>query len=314
MMNKITLLLAVLLVSNIAFGQQFPKEKTGNHILIEGTNVYVVPPAAFQASPSFKGFQNPNDPSSMIMAVEIPGPYQEVSKGFNKETLATQGMELKQKTAIQIAEMNGLLIELNQTSNGFDFSKHILVYGDEQATMVLNGVYLKDSLQLGEEIKKSILTTYYDATLKTDPRAALSYSIDGAPGALQFHSVMGNGMLFNRDLKTPTQSEDRVNLVTDKSFTKVEIGDKKTFCISRLEKYPDNYALIESKGINEVEIDGLSGFELYASSEAYAEEEMYQVILFDEEGNYYLFVGTYLAEKENAISDVKKVIQTFRRK
>ncbi len=314
MINKITLLLAILLVSFNAFAQEFPKEKTENHILIEGTNIYVVPPTTFQASPNFKGFQNPNDPTSMIMVVEIPGPYQAVSEGFDGETLATQGMELKQTTDIQIAEMSGQLIELNQTANGFDFSKHILVYGDEQATMIVNGVYLKDSLQLGEDIKESILTTYLDATLKSDPRAALSYSIDGAPGALQFHSVMGNGMLFNRDLKTPTESEDRVNLVTDRSFAKVAIGDKKTFCVSRLAKYPGNYALVESKGINEVEIDGLSGFELYASSEAYAEEEMYQVILFDEEGNYYLFVGSYLAEKENAINDVKKVIQTFRRK
>jgi len=41
---------------------------------------------------------------------------------------------------------------------------------------------------------------------------------------------------------------------------------------------------------------------------------MYQVILFDNEGGYYLFVGTYLAESEDAVTDIKNVIRTFKRK
>jgi hypothetical protein len=298
----------------IGFGQELPTKKSENHIQINGTNIFMIPPNLFESSSNFKGFQNPDDPTSMIMAMEIPGPYSEVTKGFNSEMMKTQGMELKNKTEIQVAEFKGLLIELDQSANGMTFSKQILVYGSEKSSMLINGVFLKDSLKLGEKIKQSILSTFVDSEIKSDPRAALNYSLDENGGDLKFNSVIGNGMLFNRDLKTPTESEDKASLITDKSFAKMEIENKKLFCISRLKKYPDDYSIIPSKGINEIEIDNLKGFELFAQNNDKAEEEMYQAILFDENGDYYLFVGTYTPESEKAISDIKKTVWTFSRK
>jgi len=43
-------------------------------------------------------------------------------------------------------------------------------------------------------------------------------------------------------------------------------------------------------------------------------KKMYQVILFDKNGGYYLFVGTYLTGSEDAVSDIKNIIQTFNEK
>ena len=73
----------------------------------------MIPPVLFQSSINFKGFQNPIDQTSMIMTMEIPGPYSEVIKGFNFEMLKTRGMELKTKKEIKVANFNGLLIELD---------------------------------------------------------------------------------------------------------------------------------------------------------------------------------------------------------
>lgn len=273
----------------------------------------MVPPVSFQSSSNFKGFQNPIDQTSMIMAMEIPGPYSEVTKGFNSEMLKTRGMELKSKKEIKVADFNGLLLELEQPANGMVFSKQIIIYGNEKSTTLINGVHLKDSLQLGERIKESILSTIVDVDLKSNPRKALNYSLNESVGSLKFKSVIGNGMLFNRDLKIPTESIDKATLLTDKSFAEVEIEDKKLFCISRLKKYPEDYSVITSKGINEIEIDNLKGFELFARNNENENEVMYQVILFNKEGGYYLFVGTYLAENEKAVTDIKSVIKTFNR-
>jgi len=216
MRSKIKQTILLLWISLIGFAQELPTEKTDNHLLIEGTNIFMIPPDSFASSNNFKGFQNPNDQTSMIMILEIPGPYLEVSKGFNAEMLKTRGMELKTKKEIKVANFDGLLIELDQAANGMVFSKQILIYGDEKSSMLINGVYLKDSLALGEKIKKSVLSTIVDAQLKSNPREALDYSLDENVGALQFKSVIGNGMLFNRDLKTPTESIDKASLITDK--------------------------------------------------------------------------------------------------
>ena len=274
----------------------------------------MVPPVSFEISYNFKGFQNPTDQTSMVMILEIPGPFSEVSKGFNNEMLKSRGMDLKTKKEIKVGEFKGMLIELDQYANGMNFSKQILIFGNEKSSTLINGVYLKDSLQLGRKIKESILTTFVDTKTRTNPREALNYTLNENMGSLKFHSVIGNGMLFNRDLKTPTQSADKATLITDKSYSKVEIDNKKQFCISRLKKYPADYSVIPNKGINEIVIDNLKGFELYAKNNDKENEEMYQVILFDDNGGYYLFVGTYKSTSENAISDIKNIIKTFKRK
>jgi hypothetical protein len=312
--KKIRITTLLLSFSLIGFGQELPKEKSEIHIQIKGTNIFMVPPTSFESSSNFKGFQNPNDQTSMIMAMEIPGPYSEVSKGFNSEMMQKQGMELKTKKEIKVAEFDGLLLELDQSANGMVFSKQIIIYGNEKSSTLINGVYLKDSLQLGEKIKKSILTTFVDSKIESNPRKALNYSLDENIASLKFKAVIGNGMLFNRDLKTPTESVDKATLLTDKSFAKVEIKNEKLFCISRLKKYPDDYSVIPSKGINNIEIDNLKGFELFAKNNDKENEEMYQVILFDKDGGYYLFIGTYVTGSDKAISDIKNVIQTFKRK
>ena len=305
---------AFLLFYHTGYTQTFPDSPTEDHQLVIGTNVSLVPPPMFSQSSNFKGFQNPADQSSMIMIMEIPGPFDQVVEGFNVEMLKSRGMDLIDKKKIKIATYDGLLMQMEQSANGIQFLKHLLVYGDSTATTMVNGACLKDSVSLGSSIKESVLSTYINTDLSADPRAALNYNVMEVAGGLQFHSVIGNGMLFNRDLKTPTESEDKATLFTDKSFANISIEDKKVFCVSRIKQYPDDFSVIEAKGINEINIDGLDGYELYAQNNDNPDEEMYQIILFDDQVGYYLFVGTYLSGSEEALHDIKMIIMTFKRK
>lgn len=176
MKKTATLLLALFIT--FSFGQELPKQKSENHKQIEGTNIFMVPPVSYQSSTNFKGFQNPDDQTTMIMAMEIPGPYLEVTKGFNTEMLKTKGMVLKNKNEIKVGEYTGLLVEIDQLANGMEFSKHIIIYGNEKSTTLINGIFLKDSIEAGKSIKESILTTFIDSKLITNPRENLDYSIN----------------------------------------------------------------------------------------------------------------------------------------
>ena len=309
---QFTFLLAFLWITG--YSQNFPDSLTAQHQLVVGTNISMIPPEAYELTGNFKGFQNPDDQTSMIMIMELPGPYSEVSKGFEKEMMEARGMQLKSKKEISIAGFPGVLITLDQPASGLVFSKHILVYGDESATSMINGVFLKDSIDLGKAIEQSILSTYVDTNLIADPRNNLDYTLDETVGDLQFHSVIGNGMLFNRDLKIPTESEDMATLITDKSFSNFEIDNKEQFCISRLQQYPDDLSMIVDRGLENIELDGLKGIGIYAKNNDDESEEMYQLILFEEEAGYYLFVGSYQKGKDKAIADIKRIIQTFKRK
>jgi hypothetical protein len=314
MNKKIILAFAVALISTTAFGQDLPKEKSEKHIRIKGTNILMVPPASFDVSTNFKGFYNPEYQAAMIMTVEVPGPYSEIANGFNTKTLKPRGMDLKNKKDIKVGTHDGVYIELEQLSNKILFSKHIIIYGNSKSTTIINGVYPKDSIRLGQNIKASVFTIFLDEKTVSNPREALDYTLDENTGSLKFHSVIGNGMLFNRDLKIPTESVDKASLIIDKSFAKVEVADKKAFCLMRLEKFQDSFSVLNQKGVNAIEVDKLKGYELFAVNNTKKSEEAYMVILFKENGGYYLFFGTYLAGSETALNDIRKVIKTFRHK
>ncbi|GEQ86904.1 hypothetical protein ULMS_24120 [Patiriisocius marinistellae] len=314
MFKSFQILIWLSLLTNFCYAQELPTSITEKHVLIEGTNIYLIPPTTFEQSTNFKGLANPEDQTMMIMTMEIPGPYPEVKNGFTTEMLEKQGMELKSKKEIKIAGYDGLYIELDQSANGLVFSKEMLIYGNNEFTMLINGMHLQEDIAAGKSIKASVLSAYIDNDLALSPRETLAFTVDETVGALKFNSVIGNAMFFNRDLKTPTESEDKATLIIDKSYAEVEIRDKKKFCISRLNSYPDTYSLIKEKGVEDISLDSIDGYALYAKNDNTENEEMYQVILFNEDGGYFIFVGTYLSESVKAESDIKKVIETFKTK
>ena len=315
-MKWILFLVAALLLIPFLSAQQLNDldSPSNDHLQIKGTQVFLIPPEGFSPSENFKGFQNPEDPTSMIMLVEIPGPFGEIAKGFTQDQLAASGMTLHKKEPIQLNAFEGLWINLDQEANGMIFSKHILIYGDSSATTLLNGVFVSDSIDLGEAIRQSLLTTVVDLATDADPRGTLDYSLDETGTGFQFLNVMGNAMLFNRDGLIPTESEDQAMVVVDKSFAQMEFDpeEQENFCINRLSQYPEPFEYVREKGIEPVELDGLTGYGLYALS-ANEEEEAYQVILFQEEGGYFVFFGSYSAEAEQAKADIQKLIQSFKR-
>ena len=311
---KLKLSILFIAVSLFSNAQELPKTISANHIQVEGTNVFMIPPKSFELSSTFKGFHDPYNPMAMIMLMEIPGPYNEVSKGFNTDMLKEKGMDFISKKEIIVDSYQGLLVQVEQTGNGIIFAKQLLIYGNEDFTMLVNGVFPKDSIQLGKGIVNSIMSTVVDSKILINPRETLSYSIDETVGPLKFISVIGNGMLFNRDLKTPTESPDKATLITDRSYANVEIENKKLFCISRVKNYPDDFSVDVTRGINEIEINGIKGYELYAKNNNRKDEEIYQVILFDNDGGYYVFVGSYSSIKNNVVSDIRRTIRTFKQK
>ncbi len=311
-MIRIIVLLVISLLTQNVISQTINSysEPSTNHKLIKGTNIYLIPPKDFIESANFKGYQNPNSQTSIIMIMEIPGPFGEVSKGFNAEMLSSKGMKLIGKNEILISEYNGIEIDIEQVANGLTYSKHIIIYGNDKSTTMINGIFLKSDKENEKVIKESIQTTYVNTKIKKNPRKTTDYAIDESAGKMIFTEFVANSMFFNRDGNLPTESDDKTTLIVSKSITNYLIENKKLFCTSRMGSLPNKYELIQENGVNEIEIDELKGYELYAKNNE--NEFLYQVILFQEKGGYYIFIGTY--DKVNVIHDIKAIIHTFKRK
>src|SRR5688572_5019762 len=313
-MTKTILTIFLLFISLTTFGQKKIENKlTEEHQNIKGTKISLIPPKGFTEGLNFLGLQQTESGSS-IMILDIPGPYSETSAGINKENLLSKGVEVSKIEKLIINELPAIFVTGTQNSNGNIYTKYILVFGTDNETIIINGVFSENLKKIGDEIKKSMLTVYYDADKKINPFDAIDYTIDVSETKLKFGKSMSNALIYSVDGKVPTSSSDKTNLIVVKSFSQITQEDKKLFSINRLKKTP--IEIESTQYTNEITIDGISGYEIYAkgkSKNSSEIENIYQVTLFSD-NFYYILFGTTNDETDKSIEEIKKAIKTFKRK
>lgn len=307
------LFILLLMLSYTTYAQQLNTwtDPTPEHINISGSEVFLIPPSDFVLSTNFKGFMHEDEKTSLIMLMEIPGPFKEVISGFNPEMMAPRGMTFIKKEQFTIDNKEGLIVRFDQEANGLVFEKSALVFGDEKASVILTGMCLKESNTI-EAIEKSLISLVVSVENTLDPRLVLDYSIDESNSDFKFISVIGNGMLFNKDRLTPTQSKDQASVIIDRSYGTINITDKPAYCLNRLHQFPEAYELQQGTAIEEITIRGLEGYQLLAEKTDEPEKKLYQVMLFLKDGSYYLMVGRYReTEGMDSLMEIKELMGTF---
>ncbi len=308
--------LTTLLIFNylIVFGQKkIENNLTENHQYVKGTKISIIPPEGFTDGLNFLGLQQ-SESGSSIMILDIPGPYSETSKAITKEGMLSKGVEVSKIENFTVNGLSGIFATGTQNAYGNIYTKYMFVFGSEKETIIVNGVFPENLKKIGAEIKKSMLTVYYEEDMEVNPFESLDYSIDISDTKLKFGKSMSGSLIFTVDGEVPSSSTDKTNLIIAKSFSPATQEDKKLFSINRLKQTP--IAIENIEYANEISIDGISGYEIYAKGKdkkTSETENAYQVILFSDMF-YYILFGTTNDETEKSIEDLKKAILTFQRK
>ena len=298
-------LLAFLFLGQIAFGQTEKLTK------VLGTKCSIIPPSGFVAATTFSGFQNAETGAS-IMINEIPAPYQSLVDGFTAEALKSKGMTLIKKQTIDFNGSKATLINLTQPANGTTYLKQMLVFGDTKGTVLVNGIYPEASKDIEPQIKDALLSTVYNKLQNDNPLEAATFTIDIKDTEFKLIKYMSGSLLYSTDGKIPT---DKPTLIVGNSIAKVSSQNQKKYSEERLKKLPrGEFNII--KEINEITIDNLNGFEIVANGKTKDDkaELIYQVMLFNEKGDYYIIVGQTKDDFNKNLESFKKVAKTFKRK
>ncbi|MCZ8356243.1 MAG: hypothetical protein O9340_16000 [Cyclobacteriaceae bacterium] len=315
-MTKLLLTLIGLFTITSTFGQgEINNTKTDKHKQIAGTKFFLVPPTDFIPATSFQGYQQLYSGAS-ILVMELPGPFSESTKGFNEQGLKTQGVILKKKEQIKVNGNQGLFLTTEQFAYGTNYSKYILVFGDSKATYMINGIFPKEVTELEKDIREAMFSIVYDSTLSVDPLSAISFTVDIENTKLKFGKSMTGMLLYTVDGKVPTESNDKTTFIVGLSLANVQTIDKKLTAITRLKRMPYTDIKIDENKINEIEIDGINGYEIVGEGldkSNRTKEFIYQVMLFTDNG-YYIMVGTAKSDFEQNLELFKKVARTLKRK
>lgn len=302
---KNRLLLAFLFLGQIAFGQ------TEKHIKVPGTKCSLIPPSGFVVATNFSGFQN-TETGASIMINELPTPYQSLVDGFTAEALKLRGMTLIKKQTIDFNGSKATLIDVTQSANGTTYIKQMLVFGDTKGTVLVNGIYPEVSNSIEEKIKDALLSTFYNNSQNDNPLEAATFTIDIKDTDFKLIKYMSGSLLYSTDGKIPTE---KPTLIVANSIAKVPTQDQKKYSEERLKKLPRGEQNT-IKEIKEITIDNLKGYEIVADGKTKDNkaELVYQVMLFNESGDYYIIVGQSKEDFDKYLESFKKIVKTFKRK
>lgn len=285
---------------------------------VQGTKVTIDPPADFTKATQFPGYMMESTGSS-IMVTPIPGgPFSEVSKGFTRSGLATQGMKLIQKENIKVGSAEGVLIHARQSAYGTEFLKWMLAFGDStETTLVVATFPKKFEEQLSEHLKKSVLSVEWENSMELDFFEGLTFRVSES-GPLKFANKMGNNVFLTEGGIFPQKEEGVPLVIVGASITQDwQIpSEKRLFSNQRLKQ---TNVLVSPEVIEEkkIKIDGLDGYLIYAEGvDKDTNKAMYveQCLLFTSDG-YYIFQALVDQDRKGDFkSNFSEVMQSFKRK
>jgi hypothetical protein len=302
---KNRLLITFLFLGQIAFGQ------TEKHIKVPGTKCSLIPPGGFVAATTFSGFQNAETGAS-IMINELPAPYQPLVDGFTAEAFKSRGMTLVKKQTVDFNGSKATLINATQSANGITYIKQMLIFGDTIGTVLVNGTYPEALKEIEAQIKDALFSTVYNNLQNDNPLEAAAFTIDIKDTDFKLVKYMSGTLIYTTDGKIPTE---KPTLIVGNSIAKVSPQNQKKYSEDRLKKLPRG-ELNVIKEIKEITIDNLKGFEIVANGKTNDDKAalVYQVMLFNENGDYYLIVGHTKEEFDKYLGSFSKIAKTFKRK
>ncbi|MBK9184716.1 MAG: hypothetical protein IPM83_16905 [Ignavibacteria bacterium] len=302
-MKLMTLVLVCALCTTPSQGQKRASQP------VPGTICRIEVPDGFVASSEFYGFINSNNGASIMISV-IPGSYSALLKAFTPEALEAKGMKVLKTELVRVDKQDATLFSIQQFASGVKYYKQTVMFGDEQKTTIINGIYPASSPIAGE-IRQSILSYHRDTAQKRSFERESSFSVNVEGTSLKYVNNISGMMIYNEDGAMPSAS---ASLVVGSSLGKVlNIGNKKDYTVDRLKKLP-NGELAQIQRVDSITIGDLKGYEVVAngvSSGGYP-ELVYLLMLYKDSLGYYMVIGRSLESQDKMLHTFMKVARTFK--
>ncbi|MEA3444589.1 MAG: hypothetical protein U9R19_07655 [Bacteroidota bacterium] len=316
-MKQAILSIAIIYIPILAFLQTTESSlifmPDSNYVEIPGTRVSLFPPDGFYKANKFAGLKNPEYGAS-IMIAEMDKAFHIIKDGFTKEGFASQGMDLLNNSLVFIGNEKALLYKARKKSGDIQFSKWILIFGNDTSTIMISGTF-PDSFDsnMSGIIENCLLSAHFNPGKKISSEASLGFSINTKETKLKFAKSFPGTLVYTVDGNFPCRTSDGATLKIGSSLGKVEIENPRKYVLERLNALP--YLIQGEPQLMDIKIDNLSGYEIIA----YGVDKtsginilIYQVFLFSH-SSYYLLLGTAHNNFDSNLKLFIDVVSNFKR-
>lgn len=306
-MQRLPAIFGFFLISLVAAAQAGALER------VRGTRVHLETLPGFVKANEFPGFINTGD-RAMIIVSEMPNPYMELARGFNRPGLVRRQLELIERKALEKDGLAAEMLHVNQNVDGERFEKWIFLTGDHSESVVVTGSYPATlAARYRSAIERVLKESLWDSAQVLDHFDGLEFRIDDVPG-LRIATRVSSNVIFTDSGRLPDRYYTGPLLLLAWNSSPLP-EDRRRF--SEL-KFRDN-TLLDAPAVRElkpIHIGGLDGFEVTGVGKhqhlGYSVASLL-LVLFDDDG-YFIARGysdNPRAEKNFAL--FRNIISSFRR-
>jgi hypothetical protein len=258
---------------------------------VPGTKVTLDPPKGFAKSTQFPGYMMAETGAS-IMVSQIPGPIAEVAKGFTKEGLAKNGMNLLATKTVTTKTGKTTLYHVAQSARGTDYLKWMIAFGNEKETVLVVATFpRKVADEWSEKLRKSVVGARWDTSAAVGAFEGLTFRVS-AQGNLKIAKTMGNNVILTPGGVFPQKNPDDPLALMGSSITEDwEVpGDLEAFTRRRLLQAPI-FKDVKISSTTRIAAGGLKGYLCRAElthKDGGARLAVQHALLFSKDG-YYIF-------------------------
>lgn len=283
-------------------------------VRVQGTGVKLAPPDGFVASERFPGFRN-DDGAVSIMVTELPGPFAEARKMFDGDGLAKRGVKLLSVTEVTANGAPALLARAEQTQQGIEFSKWMLIGGDATASVLIVANYPKAAATEHEEpLRAALLGATWTAGAARDPYEGLPFRLT-ATDTLKLARRVSNNVAFTESGKLPPASPDEALFVVGVSTSAVAPSNLAAFSAKRARATESLTEFGDLAG-TPVKVAGLDAYEIVVpakDAKTGAAKRLFQVIALDGSG-YWVAQGIAPEARADAlVEEFRRIVASLRR-
>lgn len=277
--------------------------------VIPGTHCALKAPKGFVLSSKYKGLQNKSGTAG-IMLYELKTSYDSMSAEFTDAVLKKRQLTPVQRKQVKIQQWNGTFILVKQSTQGVSYQKQILLFGDEQFTVLVTGSCLQtEASTTGKQIQDALLDMSCWLHIPKDPleEAPFFVNLDGTRfKATQYKE----GTLYCKE-DTPANTP----LLVKKEQVNIRVLDYKLYAEYRV-KQLSKQEKPEILSVKEITIDSITGYEVIAlfKRSMQPSELVYQVMLPIDINNFYLILGQAAATDSTYTDTFRKIAESFYRK
>jgi hypothetical protein len=181
--------------ANSSFPNEIKTTRVATHINIPGTRVFIVPPEGFRISSTLPAIEKGE--VGLVQAMDLPGgSFYTNAATFSKERFEQKGIKVLEYKELKV---NGFPAKLVFMQGDPQTKVYNLIFGDSTFSTMLMGVFASNDDKTGEQVKKALLSIYYDKALKIDPFATAPFKLNDSKSIFKFAKFAASTYLYSID-------------------------------------------------------------------------------------------------------------------